>query len=151
MTGEIYGTVDPVLYPNGASTPAAGAALSWSAVTAGTIGAIALSLTLLMLGSAFGLATVSPWPGVGAKPETFTIGAGIWLVVTQWLVVAVGATALTSLAPAPADVPTSKEAIDAARKVAATFAAFTGLSLVIGAFIASVAGVIGGRLRDMHP
>lgn len=194
MNNKTFGTVDPVLYPNGASTPA-GSALSWSAIIAGTIGAIALSLTLLLLGSAFGLTTVSPWPGVGARPETFTIGAGIWLIVTQWLsaalggylagrlrvrwrglhgdevffrdtahglltwasatvivaIVAVGATALLSLAPPSVDVPATKEATDVARKVATTFAAFTGLSLVVGAFVASISGVIGGRLRDLHP
>jgi uncharacterized membrane protein len=41
--------------------------------------------------------------------------------------------------------------VDSARKVASTLAGFTGLSLVIGAFIGSVSGAIGGRLRDMHP
>jgi len=195
MTDTRYNGVDPLLYPNGAPAPSASATLSWAAVAAGTIGAIALSLVLLVLGSAFGLATVSPWPGVGAKPESFTIGAGIWLIVTEWLsaalggylagrlrvrwhgvhgdeiffrdtahgfivwatatvivaVVAVVATALSSLPPVPADVPQTKEAVDAARKVAATFAAFTGLSMVVGAFVASIAGVIGGRLRDLHP
>jgi ABC-type dipeptide/oligopeptide/nickel transport system permease subunit len=48
-------------------------------------------------------------------------------------------------------VAASADALDAARKVSATFAAFTGLSLVIGAFIGAVSGAIGGRLRDMHP
>jgi hypothetical protein len=195
MATHTYSAVDPVLYPAGSTTEAGGSAVSWSAVTAGTVAAIALTITLLTLGSAFGLGSVSPWPGVGAKPTEFTIGAGLWLVVTQWLsaamggylagrlrvrwhglhtdevmfrdtahglltwatatmlmaIVAVVATALASLGAAQADVPTSKEAVEAARKVATTFAAFTGLSLVIGAFIGSVAGAIGGRLRDMHP
>jgi hypothetical protein len=196
MATQSYSAVDPALYPAGTTTESKGSAVSWSAVTAGTVAAIALTLTLLTLGSAFGLGSVSPWPGVGAKPETFTIGAGIWLVVTQWLSAAMGgylagrlrvrwhglhtdevmfrdtahglltwatatvimavitvtAVTLASLAPVPADVPAaSKDAIDAARKVATTFAAFTGLSLVIGAFIGSVSGAIGGRLRDMHP
>jgi hypothetical protein len=149
----------------------------------------------LTLGSAFGLASLSPWPGAGARPETFTIGAGLWLVITQWLsaavggylagrlrvrwhglhtdevffrdtahgllawatatvimaIVAVGAVALSNLAAGPAEVPVTPEAVDAARKVATSFAAFTGLSLVIGAFIGSVSGAIGGRLRDLHP
>jgi ABC-type dipeptide/oligopeptide/nickel transport system permease subunit len=48
-------------------------------------------------------------------------------------------------------VAVSADTVDAARKVATTFAAFTGLSLVIGAFIGAVSGAIGGRLRDMHP
>jgi hypothetical protein len=195
MAAQPYSAVDPVLYPAGTTTESGGSALSWSAVAGGTVAAIALTLTLLTLGSAFGLGSVSPWPGVGAKPASFTIGAGLWLVVTQWLsaalggylagrlrvrwhglhtdevmfrdtahglltwatatvlmaIVAVAAVTLASLAPAPADVPASREAVDAARKVATTFAGFTGLSLVIGAFIGSVSGAIGGRLRDMHP
>jgi len=169
-------------------------ALSWSAVIGGTVAAIAVTLTLLALGSAFGLATISPWPGLGAKPTSFTIGAGIWLVVTQWLSAALGgyiagrlrvrwtglhtdevffrdtahgfltwatatvimavvsvlAVAMTSAAAPAVDVNATKEAVDAARKVTATFAAFTGLSLVIGAFIGGVCGAIGGRLRDLH-
>jgi hypothetical protein len=58
---------------------------------------------------------------------------------------------LASLAPTPADAAVSADTVDAARKVAATFAGFTGLSLVVGAFIGSVSAAIGGRLRDMHP
>ena len=169
-------------------------ALSWSAVIGGTVAAIAVTLTLLALGSAFGLATISPWPGLGAKPTSFTIGAGVWLILTQWLSAAMGgylagrlrvrwtglhtdevffrdtahgfltwatatvimavvsvlAVALSATAAPPVAVDATKEAVDAARKVTATFAAFTSLSLVIGAFIGSVCGAIGGRLRDLH-
>ncbi|MEO7690326.1 MAG: hypothetical protein ABIS51_13670 [Sphingomonas sp.] len=195
MAADPYVAVDPGLYPSGLPAGSGGSAMSWSSVTAGTVAAIALTLTLLTLGSAFGLASVSPWPGVGARPETFTIGAGVWLVVTQWLsaavggylagrlrvrwhglhtdevffrdtahgllvwatatvimaIVAVGAVALSNIAAGPVDVTAAPEAVDAARKVGAQFAAFTGLSLVIGAFIGSVGGAIGGRLRDLHP
>ena len=42
----------------------------------------------------------------------------------------------------------AKEAADAARKAGATFALVSALSLVIGAFIASVAAAYGGRQRD---
>lgn len=169
-------------------------AVTWSAIVAGTVTAIAATLTLLALGSAFGLATVSPWPGLGVKPTSFTIGAGVWLVVTQWISAALGgyiagrlrvrwhglhtdevffrdtahgfltwstatvvmavvsvlAVAVTTASAPPVDANVTKEAADAARKVAATFAAFTGLSLVIGAFIGSVCGAMGGRLRDLH-
>jgi hypothetical protein len=45
----------------------------------------------------------------------------------------------------------AKEGADAARKAAAQGAIYTALSLLIGAFIASVTGAIGGRLRDEHP
>jgi hypothetical protein len=44
----------------------------------------------------------------------------------------------------------AKAAADEARKSAATAALYTALALLIGAFIASVAAVIGGRLRDAH-
>ncbi|HEX4694211.1 hypothetical protein [Sphingomonas sp.] len=190
-----YSEVDRDLYPAAAEPGASPSAIAWSAVSAGTVAAIAVTLTLLMLGSAFGLAEASPWPGVGAKPSTFTIGAGIWLVITQWLsaalggyiagrlrvrwhglhtdevffrdtahgflvwatatvivaIIAVAASALSSLAAGPVDVAATRDAVDEARKVAASFAAFTGVSLVIGAFVGSVAGAIGGRLRDKHP
>jgi len=39
---------------------------------------------------------------------------------------------------------------DVARKNAAQAAIYTALSLLIGAFIASVSAVLGGRLRDQH-
>ena len=195
MATPSYSAVDPALYPAGTTAESSSSAMSWSAIAGGTVAAIAVTLTLLTLGSAFGLGSVSAWPGVGARPTTFTIGAGVWLVVTQWLsaamggylagrlrvrwhglhtdevmfrdtahgfltwatatvimaIIAVAAVTLASLAPAPVSAPPSADAVEAARRVATTFAAFTGLSLVIGAFIGSVSAAIGGRLRDMHP
>jgi hypothetical protein len=43
-----------------------------------------------------------------------------------------------------------KAEADAARKMAAKAAIFTALSMLVGAFIASVAAALGGRLRDEH-
>ena len=90
MVTDPYSRPDPTLYPGGSADGPAGSAVSLSAIFAGTVAALALTLTLIIIGSAFGLASVSPWPGVGVRPTTFTIGAGIWLVVTQWLSAAVG-------------------------------------------------------------
>jgi hypothetical protein len=45
----------------------------------------------------------------------------------------------------------AKESADAARKAAAQAAIYAALSLLVGAFIASVSAAIGGRLRDEHP
>lgn len=42
----------------------------------------------------------------------------------------------------------ARQAADAARKAASTFALFTALSMLIGAFIASVAAALGGSQRD---
>jgi len=195
MPDEHYSAVDPALYPNGVPAGSDSSAIAWSAIIAGTVGAIALTLTLLALGAAFGLAAASPWPGVGPTPETFTIGAGIWLIVTQWAsaalggyvagrtrtrwhglhtdevffrdtahglltwatatvliaMVAVAASVLSNIAATPVDIDLSKDAVDAARKAAMTVAGFTGLSLLVGAFVGAVAGAIGGRLRDLHP
>jgi len=45
----------------------------------------------------------------------------------------------------------ARVAADEARKTAARLAMLTALSLVIGAFIASVAAALGGQERDKHP
>ena len=42
----------------------------------------------------------------------------------------------------------ARQAADAARKATATFAIFSALSLMIGAFIASAAAAYGGNVRD---
>jgi hypothetical protein len=44
--------------------------------------------------------------------------------------------------------PVSPEAADQARKIAVGFAFTTSLSLLIGAFVASAAGALGGLHRD---
>jgi hypothetical protein len=46
---------------------------------------------------------------------------------------------------------TAREAADASRKAAAATSIFMALSMLIGAFIASAAAALGGRLRDLHP
>jgi hypothetical protein len=45
----------------------------------------------------------------------------------------------------------ARQAADAARKAAAAASIYTALSMLIGAFIASVSAALGGRLRDQHP
>jgi hypothetical protein len=45
----------------------------------------------------------------------------------------------------------AREAADAARKASAMASLYLALSMFIGAFIASVAAAMGGRLRDRHP
>lgn len=195
MASDPFSRPDPNLYPGHDLEGPSGPAVSLSSIAAGTIVAIALTITLGVIGAGFGLASVSAWPGAGASPKAFTVGAGVWLIVTQWVsaaaggyiagrlrtgwrglhtdevffrdtahgfvtwalatlvvaMVAVVASAVTSLAPVPEDVTLTADAVEAARKAAATFAAFTGISLVVGAFIGAVAGAIGGRLRDLHP
>lgn len=66
------------------------------------------------------------------------------LFLTFGSAVAAGSAAAT--AQAAANVPA--ETADAARKVAASFSIITALSFVIGAFVASAAGALGGFQRD---
>lgn len=47
-------------------------------------------------------------------------------------------------------VETAKKAADAARKAASALALYTGFSMLVGAFIAAVAGAVGGRQRDKN-
>jgi len=54
------------------------------------------------------------------------------------------------LAQQQADLTKARQVADAARKTSAKGAIFTFVSLLIGAFIASVSGAIGGRLRDAY-
>jgi hypothetical protein len=42
----------------------------------------------------------------------------------------------------------ARETADAARKAGAYFSLFTAISMMVGAFIAAVAGALGGRHRD---
>jgi hypothetical protein len=54
------------------------------------------------------------------------------------------------IAQEQAGITKTKQIADAARKASAEAAIYTFVSLLIGAFIASVAGAIGGRLRDAY-
>jgi hypothetical protein len=65
-------------------------AVSWAAIIAGAFVALATSLVLVSLGAGLGLTSISPWPNSGASATTFTISAGVGLIVVQWLSSAMG-------------------------------------------------------------
>lgn len=65
-------------------------AVSWGAVIAGAIGATALSLVLLLLGTGLGLAAISPWPQRGISDEAAGISSILWITLVQLLASAVG-------------------------------------------------------------
>jgi len=63
--------------------------VAWGAIIAGAFAAAAISLILLILGSALGLSSVSPW----SRPETiaaFTVKSAVWLIVMQWIASGIG-------------------------------------------------------------
>jgi hypothetical protein len=73
-----------------AGNEASPSAISWAAIFAGAFAALALTVVLTSLGTGLGLTTVSAWPNSGASATAFTIGAGIGLIVVQWLSAAFG-------------------------------------------------------------
>ncbi len=58
-------------------------AVSWGAVIAGAVGAAALSLLLLILGTGLGFSAVSPWATEGIGAGTLGFAAIAWLSFTQ--------------------------------------------------------------------
>jgi hypothetical protein len=74
----------------GPASTAAGRVTDWGAIIGGALGAIAVSIILFTAGSGFGLSTVEPWTFANRSPESFAIGAAIWLIVMQWLSAAFG-------------------------------------------------------------
>lgn len=120
--------------------------------------------TLLRPTDAARLATAAPAdPGAAAQiTRILAMGAAAGEIAPadrDYLAKLVAARAGLSEADAQARIDTvlkaaddwkakAQAAADAARKVAATTAILGALSLLIGAFIASVAGAIGGRQRD---
>lgn len=76
--------------PSGGTPDRAGSAVSWASIIGGALAAAAVSFILLELGAGLGMAVVSPWPSSGASATSFTIGAGIWLIVIQWIAAGIG-------------------------------------------------------------
>ncbi len=89
-----------IVNPEGADLPNTGiagrplesalSAVSWPAITAGTVVAVSVTFVLMALGSGLGLAFVSPWPGRGVSATAFTALMAIWLIVVQWGASALG-------------------------------------------------------------
>ncbi|HTI84838.1 MAG TPA: hypothetical protein VL614_30665 [Acetobacteraceae bacterium] len=65
-------------------------AVSWAAVIAGALAAVAITLLLVALGSGIGLSSVSPWTALNPSATTFTLLAAVWLIIVQWLSSAMG-------------------------------------------------------------
>ena len=74
----------------GTMTESVASAVSWPAIFAGGMIAIAVSLVMLTLGSGLGFAAAAPWPHGGFGGGTFTAATGVWLIVTQWVSASVG-------------------------------------------------------------
>jgi hypothetical protein len=99
------------------------------------------------------------WVGVHTHEVFFrdtAHGFVTWAVATVMvaLVAAAAGVALANVgahATATSGATPDATQVDAIRKAAAASSLFTGLSMVIGAFIACVAAALGGNQRDEHP
>src|SRR5271169_6694405 len=69
----------------GATVEAPSSSVAWAAITGGAFAAASSTVILVALGSGVGLASISPWPNLGATATTFTVMTAIWLIVVQWL------------------------------------------------------------------
>jgi hypothetical protein len=65
-------------------------AVSWAAVFAGALGAVAISIILVELGLGLGFSSTSAWPNSGATLGTLGVMGGVWLILTQWIASGVG-------------------------------------------------------------
>jgi hypothetical protein len=79
----------PMAPVDGTVIPTSSAAVSWAAVVAGAVVAAAISALLIALGAGLGLA-VKPSARPGMAIAAFSVWAGIWLIVTQWIASLVG-------------------------------------------------------------
>ncbi|MDI1345914.1 MAG: hypothetical protein PSV22_17695 [Pseudolabrys sp.] len=60
-------------------------AVSWGAILAGATASAAITLVLVAFGFGVGFSVVSPWSGEGVSATTFTLSAGIYLIVIAML------------------------------------------------------------------
>src|SRR4051794_41469694 len=70
---------------NGRGNESAIPGVSWAAVFAGAVAAAAVSMILVALGSGLGFASVSPWSTNNPSVTSFTVMAGVWLIITPLL------------------------------------------------------------------
>ena len=125
---------------------AATSGVAWPAVLGGAFAAVALSVVLLALGSGFGLAVVSPWPGTGASATTFSIMTGLWLIITQWLASGLGGYITGRLRIKWAGLHTHEVFF---RDTANGFLSWAVASVVGAVFLASAASALVGGTANM--
>lgn len=144
---QVVRTTDPV-DPLGARPGAWGkSAASWPAIFAGAFVAISTSLVLFALGSGFGLAIVSPWPGHGVSAKGFTINAAIWLIVIQWVSAALGGYIAGRLRTKWVGTHTHEVFF---RDTAHGFVTWSVATVVVASVLAgSVTSIVGGGMRAL--
>ena len=65
-------------------------AVSWAAILAGGVASAALTLLMLAFGAGLGFSVVSPWSNSGVSSTTFSLWAGLYLVVVAMIASSIG-------------------------------------------------------------
>jgi len=66
------------------------ARISWGSIFAGAVVSLAIQLVLMLIGTAIGLATLSPATGESPSGSSLGIGAAVWLVVSSLIALFAG-------------------------------------------------------------
>ncbi|HYG25382.1 MAG TPA: hypothetical protein VD906_00590 [Caulobacteraceae bacterium] len=66
------------------------ALISWQAVLAGAVIAVAVGAMLNLLGMALGAAAIDPYELTRGEAEGFTVGAGVWIAIANAIALFVG-------------------------------------------------------------
>ena len=82
-TRDGFGTTTDAPYASRAEGGLVAKRLSWAAVIAAVIIALAIQLVLNMIGAGFGFSAIDPLQGETPSATTFSIAAGIWMVVSS--------------------------------------------------------------------
>jgi hypothetical protein len=80
---------DPLTPTDGPNLESSKSGIHWASILGGAAAAAAISIILLPLGSALGLASISAYTPVDSLVK-FTAGMAIWLVIMQWTSSGVG-------------------------------------------------------------
>jgi hypothetical protein len=65
-------------------------AVSWAAILAGGVAAAALTLLMFAFGTGMGFSVVLPWSNAGVSSTTFSLWAGLYLVVVAMVASSIG-------------------------------------------------------------
>jgi len=125
-----------------------------SPTTFGVAAAIGLIVTQWLASALGGYLTGrlrTKWVGIRTDEIFFrdtAHGFLAWALATVLMAALFSLVASATVTSTGAEATVTAEAADQARKAAASFSLFTSVSFLIGAFIASVSGALGGYHRD---
>src|ERR1700674_1797275 len=119
--------------------------VSWPAIVAGAFAAAALWLILLALGTGIGLSSISPWSNMGASASAMSIGAIVWLIVTQIIAAMIGGHLAGRLRTKWVNIHTDEVYF---RDTAHGFLVWAVSLVMTAAFLTSAAGAMVGRVAQ---